>query len=214
MKIIDNKKDFYDYMSGLNGIDDKIIYDRRKSIIITPGTNWWDSIAGNLNILFDKPSSEKFHFHKTKDETVTEMLILEAGLIRFFIKCEYIYTLSDDYVNINPSLIGIDYIDKSQKKGLGAISLFSAKQHNYHIKDNSVYDSSDGWVSGKEYTEGNSDYIWKNTWIPSVIPANLMWDGIYMYLSSKKDKPIKDNRTDVQKLESFGFDKKTSFRNM
>ena len=34
MKIIDNKKDFYDYLVGEYGIDDLIVFDRRKSIVI------------------------------------------------------------------------------------------------------------------------------------------------------------------------------------
>lgn len=32
MKIIDNKKDYYDYLMGVYGIDEKIVYDRRGSI--------------------------------------------------------------------------------------------------------------------------------------------------------------------------------------
>ena len=30
MKIIDNRKDYYDYLMGINGIDTKVIYDRRR----------------------------------------------------------------------------------------------------------------------------------------------------------------------------------------
>ena len=29
MRIIDNKKDYYDYLSGVYGIDNLIVYDRR-----------------------------------------------------------------------------------------------------------------------------------------------------------------------------------------
>jgi hypothetical protein len=38
--------------------------------------------------------------------------------------------------------------------------------------------------------------------------------ALYEYLSSLRDKPFIDPRSDVQKLESAGFDKKTSFRNV
>ena len=34
MKIIDSKKDYYDYVSGIYGIDDKIIFDRRGSKVL------------------------------------------------------------------------------------------------------------------------------------------------------------------------------------
>ena len=33
MKIVDNKKDFYDFVAGEYGIDDLIVFDRRKSIV-------------------------------------------------------------------------------------------------------------------------------------------------------------------------------------
>ena len=36
MKIIDNKKDYYDYLSGVYGIDNLIVYDRRGSVPISP----------------------------------------------------------------------------------------------------------------------------------------------------------------------------------
>ena len=39
-------------------------------------------------------------------------------------------------------------------------------------------------------------------------------NALYAYLSSLRDKPFTDSRSDVQKLESAGFDKKTSFRNI
>ena len=32
MKIIDNKKDYYDYLVGTYGIDEKMVYDRRGSV--------------------------------------------------------------------------------------------------------------------------------------------------------------------------------------
>ena len=41
-----------------------------------------------------------------------------------------------------------------------------------------------------------------------------VYNQIYNFLLSKKDKKIVDSRTDVQKLESAGFDRKTSFRKM
>lgn len=56
--------------------------------------------------------------------------------------------------------------------------------------------------------------ILANTFIPKLIPPTEIWQTIYDYLSSIKDKPISDLRTDEQKLESAGFDKKTSFRNV
>lgn len=34
MKIIDNKKDYYDYLASIYGIDELIVYDRRGSVTL------------------------------------------------------------------------------------------------------------------------------------------------------------------------------------
>ena len=36
MKIIDNKKDYYDYLAGIFGVDDLVVYDRRGSVTQKP----------------------------------------------------------------------------------------------------------------------------------------------------------------------------------
>ena len=46
------------------------------------------------------------------------------------------------------------------------------------------------------------------------IPAEFIWNSVYNYICKQKEKEIVDTRTDVQKAESHGFDKKTSFRNV
>ena len=55
--------------------------------------------------------------------------------------------------------------------------------------------------------------ILTGTFITKIVPPSNIWQALYEYLSSLKNKPFTDTRTDVQKLESAGFDKKTSFRN-
>ena len=59
--------------------------------------------------------------------------------------------------------------------------------------------------------------VWENpilrdTYITKVIPPETVWKYVYEYLSSLRDKPIVDTRTDLEHLESHGFDKKKSFR--
>ena len=56
--------------------------------------------------------------------------------------------------------------------------------------------------------------ILADTFIPKMIPPTDIWQALYEYLSSLRDKPFTDTRTDTQKLESAGFDRKTSFRNV
>jgi hypothetical protein len=56
--------------------------------------------------------------------------------------------------------------------------------------------------------------ILKNTVIPRYVSAKDVFLNIYTYLSSKKDIKIEDSRSDIMKLESAGFDKIESFRNI
>ena len=39
MKIIDNKKDYYDYLAGILGVDDLVVYDRRGSVALGSESN-------------------------------------------------------------------------------------------------------------------------------------------------------------------------------
>ena len=61
MKIIDNKKDYYDYISGIYGIDDLAVYDRRSSVVLISGKTLLQGLDHyfSTKILFtDKPLSE------------------------------------------------------------------------------------------------------------------------------------------------------------
>lgn len=42
MRIITKIKDYYDYLQGVYGIDDKVIYDRRDAIYIDPSRGCMD----------------------------------------------------------------------------------------------------------------------------------------------------------------------------
>ena len=48
----------------------------------------------------------------------------------------------------------------------------------------------------------------------NVINPEQMYIDVYNWLSKRNEFNHIDNRNDVQKLESKGFDKKTSFRNV
>ena len=59
---------------------------------------------------------------------------------------------------------------------------------------------------------------WENPLLSSipltVVPAEEVFAGIQDFLLASYDMTITDNRTDVEKLEAAGFDRKTSFRNI
>ena len=65
MKIIDNKKDYYDYLSGIYGIDNLIVYDRRGSVPISPdcfSLNGAEYYFSQRILPYDKPIAGKLHW--------------------------------------------------------------------------------------------------------------------------------------------------------
>ena len=70
------------------------------------------------------------------------------------------------------------------------------------------------WKIKNSLTHRIEILILADTSISKMIPPTEIWQALYEYLSSLRDKPFADTRSDVQKLESAGFDKKTSFRNI
>ena len=62
MKIIDNKKDYYDYLASIYGIDDLVVYDRRGSVTLNPDrvlSHGMDYYFSHRILFLDKPLSEK-----------------------------------------------------------------------------------------------------------------------------------------------------------
>ena len=59
-----------------------------------------------------------------------------------------------------------------------------------------------------------SNPILAGTPITSFIAPEEVYNELYAYISSLNDVDVIDNRTDIQKAESAGFDRKTSFRNI
>ena len=50
------------------------------------------------------------------------------------------------------------------------------------------------------------------SWITKYITPDEIWNNLYEYISSLRDKEIVDTRTNDMHIESNGFDKKESFR--
>jgi len=67
VKIIDKNKDYYDYLSGIYGIEDDITFDRRGSTILT-NRNILDSMEENSSI---------------------DLLLLETGFVHYVFKISY-----------------------------------------------------------------------------------------------------------------------------
>ena len=218
MKIIDSKKDYYDYLSGIYGIDDKIVFDRRNSSVLK--TNEYDVNFGCGLYYFsderddDKPRKQEIRWikddtkrgwkYKKKKVLVGQLyyFVLEVGYYHYYFEIERYK--EDGIFNKNIYLLSEQKVDKKlSDEPLSIIPCYLTIKYSTNTN------------SWRYYTDRRCDNpILINTFIPKYIPSEDIWNRIYEYLSSLKDIQVNDNRTDEQKLESAGFDKKTSFRNI
>ena len=131
--------------------------------------------------------------------------LLEVGTVHYYLLFER-YLSDEDVVIIDWTLL--EKREKQNHYGAAPMSFFLGGEVGYYY-----------WHSPRDRFDFKSatavsNPILKGTSMASMIPAEEIFKAIYAYLSSLNDKEIVDTRTDVQKAESAGFDRKTSFRNV
>jgi len=263
MRIIDNKKDYYDYLAGVFGIDGHITFDRRNSRRLVNNTSsdlmydrypmgyaqcfcTWKNGVNPKNIAnptyaedWDKGNKNQGWayrqsgpgYHPNKSDKFPgvynvnsyDFNIVIGNVSYMFDVYRVLQNETDTEVKLVPKLRKKFTFDRS-KVDCKAPIIIGGLSYNHHDipwniawkRDKDFYDmlSRVGYIRPNRYGEYDENPIMMGTWIPSVIPAEEVWNNITDYLLSMKEPPIIDNRTDVQHLESHGFDKKTSFRNM
>ena len=230
MKIIDNKKDYYDYISGIYGIDDLVVYDRRGSITLNSGNILLQGLDYyfSTKILFtDKPLSEKQYwelksiiryreakaaknkYSKKWKEGDVYHFVLEVGYTHYRFEVErWIEDKKQENAHVEYRLI--DTMKDVQKRysNVPMCLILCYVQDWRWAKDGLWKELTDIHLHRIE------NPILTGSFITKIIPPADIWQALYDYLSSLKDTPFTDTRTDVEKLESAGFDKETSFRNV
>jgi len=226
MKIIDNKKDYYDYLAGVLGVDDLVVYDRRGSVVLNSERtllHGMDVYFSQKPIYLDKPLEDKRYWHlksiikrretetvkhsynKTWKEGEVYHFILEVGYIHYRFEVErWLEENNRESTHVEYRLI--DTLKDVRKRYSDVPMCIIPCSAQY-----SRWSHEEQW---KEREGRVTNPILAGTFIPRVIPPTDIWNALYAYLSSLRDKPFTDSRSDVQKLESAGFDKKTSFRNI
>ena len=211
MRIIDKNKDFYDY---LQCYDDDVVFDRRGSYILT-NQDICDLWCG-----FHEDFSDKY-------------LLLQVGYSYWLMiaKCEstavsttnapqcvdYSLELMDywkDYNHFDSLHFGA--VDKhfsaeflfSKKWDWKSNLIDEIKRGNYEYKVDFTDNKNWHLNTEKEFSE----LIFSKTKIPSVVNAFDLYNAFDEYFSHLKDDVKVDNMTDIEKVESHGFDIKQSFR--
>ena len=136
--------------------------------------------------------------------------VLEVGYHHYYFEVErYLDDENETMVHLNYWLIESKRIEKDEKISDAPICLCPCEYRGHFIfsNDNEKFIINDSMKEQKI----NNPILFK-TYIPKFISAYDMWNNIYEYISSLRDKEIIDTRTNEQHIESHGFDKKTSFR--
>lgn len=219
MKIIDTKKDYYDYLSGIYGEDSLAVYDRRGSVA-------WKNYQDKFSIFVDPTRIKEDEFippkyFRWRAGANNFFLCLEAGKKQFIIKEIRELRKSDaGQVTIQKSLFGIREVE--HKHAEAPLALFEC-DYGQLWRDREVFfpEKVRYWAEMTKYRRHAlkeeplvENPILIDSFIPQLIPAEDIWHALYEYIMSLNDKEIKDTRPDALKLESAGFDKKTSFRNV
>jgi hypothetical protein len=200
MKIISNYKDYYDFCQGVYGQDEKICYVRGSLPWIPSGDNFFKlSICGTEYHLFTYKG--KTYLGLEGAEEVNSLLIQDNG-------CMYI---SGSYRDIIERYL-------SQFNSPKATRWWSQVDIKPHMSETDINDKFEcpvilehmGYRLNVRETIFNprvSDFN-----MASILPAHEIYLQIGTFLS--REKVVVDNRSDIDRLQSAGFDKKTSFRKM
>ena len=228
MKIIDNKKDYYDYLASIYGIDELVVYDRRGSVtlnsdkILLHGMEYYFS---NRILFHDKQLSEKSYWNmrsiakqreakdvkhkygKTWKEGDVYHFVLEVGYTHYRFEVErWIDEDKRDFAQVESTLIDT-LKDVRQRYSDVPMCIIPCQAQYWRWSHEDRWDEINNMMVHRV-----ENPILAGTFIPKLIPAADIWQALYEYLSTLRDTPFTDTRSDIQKLESAGFDKKTSFR--
>lgn len=213
MKILTsrNNKDYYDYLSGIYGIDEKVVYDRRRyTVLASVDSPFFSYIATEKDL--PKKEIRKREWIGRHIQWVTKYValelhcMLEVGLKWYFFRVER-YLDESSEVCIDWEIYKVKIITKAQRLSDEPMTFYKAYV-TYH------WWTDDNFDVKVDKTDSIPNPILMGTPITTLISAQELYDELCAYISSLNDIEITDCRTDVQKAESAGFDRKTSFRNV
>lgn len=211
MKLLSNgMKDYYDYMLGRNGIDTTLVFDRTKYM---PLSNYDRIFRKESKAYFDdmeeyrkmfKSRYFQMHYYGRDREIKGKIydVVVEIGFTQYLFQID-VY-IENDIMKVDRVLLCvIEDCEKFSHEAIGILVTSFFKDGNYY--------KFNGRRPGTLAFDG---VILKDTWIASEISAERVYRDLYEYFTKLKEPKIIDNRSDVQKLEAHGFDRKTSFRNI
>lgn len=185
MKIISKYKDYYDYLQGIIGVDNKIILDRREGFVLSkrnliPFEEKTYSIYkfAICDMLYDVVISHGGKIFHGKE-------ILKIAKYQKFTKTYSINSSIGYYASVKIAPVKTD-INQLEKCPI----VFCYNKEKQHFP------------------------MLKNLGFPRILPAKELFISLYTWIEKQSNPIVIDSRTNIEKIESAGFDKVTSFRNI
>ncbi len=201
MKILSKYKDFYDYLVGIYGVDEKLVLDRTKFDKLEPVSKSFNFTKGNFYIC---NYNIEGLWIDGKFITGTDLEEYDEPDLKLNNYLEYKFgrSLDRNYYRI--------------RNGKNVITVLkSARELELKYSPNIKYDCPILY-SGESYF-GNEPKYFRFPKLEGLnIQKHFTPEQIWILLSNwlSKEKPIVNNQTDKEKIVSHGFDLKTSFRKM
>ena len=195
MKIISKVKDYYDYLSGIWGVDDKIVLTRTNEFRMNQPIDLSIHtfiIGGNLIQIYFDGNSYYFGEELKEFDDSTK------------------YNRLDGYYRIP-----IGYKTGRQRNVCVAKNIQSGFDYLNEKFNSPIIYRCDSWYYHDVTTENFNIYpILSSTPIPRFIDPSDAYKMISDYLSRQLDNKLENIPTlsDTQKLQNKGFDKLSSFR--
>ena len=218
MKIIDRNKDYYDYLQGIYGMDELVVYDRRDSFPIDVSKPICDKgtfCRDYYNANFDRWFRREILFD---DEKRKEVSIFGSNSVAR-------RRADAEEEKKREEALSKGHRIKTPKRPLrileGKIMHFILEIgfYDYYFEVERYIDDKDDKKLILKYAliDRDKEQLIKNpilysTYIPKFIEPKEVWNNLYEYISSLRDVEFEDTRTNDQHIESHGFDKKISFR--
>ena len=220
MKIISKHKDYYDYLTGIYGIDEKMVYDRRTNTLEKPSediistvnqstvTTHTFSICNNIFVVYQFENN----FYYTIDERIELYYILDKREIYNSFLVYRSWRTYDVKEEVKVKFEKDNCVSEVNKAIRQPVLIQTTWDNDSFKIEN---------ITNKRYFKDTKDKTITYWRIPDLskfgfakwVPSDEMYQQIVAFIGWLKDNPeIPNNQTNEEKIQSNGFDLKTSFR--
>lgn len=228
MKVISRYKDYYDYLQGVYGVDEKLVLDRDNSPKVFDPNEYKDYRP------YWKESSNYKKVHLYICGYVIEGIIYDNKIYfgkdveklsdinkNITVKLSKNTRNDHEYYNVHTDI----YTGKTRYDGVKVYEVISVDK--YIIKMHENYDPNKKYncpimvslpTTELKVNKGEENFIkfplLSSYGVQKVLSPHDIWIMLSDWLGKQKDEVIQDKRTNNEKILTNGFDLKTSFRNV